>query len=168
MSFKLVLFTVMAGILVYEGLIEKEYIINFQLCRQFSILGEKKPNKKYMKKVSGIFQLLVALFFGVALVFFLMFDSVRNGFGIQELTAGTVVLWLLVGLVLFLISWATTMIYTNNLNSRIKKLELEKNEVKAVLYDMERGVKVGNIDKKIDTIEEDKDGSGIRPRENFQ
>jgi uncharacterized membrane protein len=121
-----------------------------------------------MKNVSGIFQLLVALFFGVALVFFLMFDSVRNGFGIQELTAGTVVLWLLVGLILFLISWATTMIYTKNLNRKINRVELEKNEVKAVLYDMERGNKVSNVEKKIDTIEDDKDGSGIRPRENFK
>ena len=121
-----------------------------------------------MKKVSGIFQLLVALFFGVALVYFLMFDSVRNGFGVQELVAGTVVVWLLVGLVLFLISWATTMAHTSNLNRRIKKLEQEKNEVKALVYDMERGRKVANVQTKIDTIEEDKDGSGIRPRENFK
>lgn len=121
-----------------------------------------------MKKVSGIFQLLVALFFGVALVFFLMFDSVKNGFGMQDLTAGFVVIWLLVGLILFLIAWATTMGYTNNLIKRIRKLEMEKNEVKALLYDLERGVKVGDINKKIDTIEEDKDGSGIRPRENIK
>lgn len=123
-----------------------------------------------MKKVSGIFQLLVALFFGVALVYFLMFDSVRNGFNVQELTAGTVVIWLLVGLILFLISWATVSMYHRNLNSRIKKLELEKNQLKAELYDIDRGVKVTPVpvQKKVDVIEEDKDGSGIRPRENFK
>lgn len=121
-----------------------------------------------MKKVSGIFQLLVALFFGVALVYFLMFDSVRNGFGIQELVAGTVVIWLLVGLILFLLSWSTTMVYTGNLNQRIKRLEQEKNEVKALLFDMERGEKVPNVRNKIDSIEDDKDGTGIRPRENFK
>jgi|SRR5690606_24282223 len=121
-----------------------------------------------MKKVNGIFQLLVALFFGVALVYFLMFDSVKNGFGIQELTAGNVVVWLLVGLVLFLVSWATTMAYTSNLNRRIRKLEQEKNEVKALVYDMERGLKVSNVQTKIDTIEEDKDGPGLRPRENIK
>jgi uncharacterized membrane protein (DUF485 family) len=123
-----------------------------------------------MKKVSGIFQLLVALFFGVALVYFLMFDSVRNGFNVQELTAGTVVIWLLVGLVLFLISWATVSMYHRNLNSRIKKLELEKNQLKAELYDMERGVKVtpAPVTKKVDVIDEEKDSSGIRPRENFK
>jgi uncharacterized membrane protein (DUF485 family) len=123
-----------------------------------------------MKKVSGIFQLLVALFFGVALVYFLMFDSVRNGFNVQELTAGTVVIWLLVGLVLFLISWATVSMYHRNLNSRIKKLELEKNQLKAELYDIERGIKTSPtpVPKKVDIIEEDRDGSGIRPRENFK
>lgn len=123
-----------------------------------------------MKKVSGIFQLLVALFFGVALVYFLMFDSVRNGFGVQELTAGTVVIWLLVGLILFLISWATVSMHGRSQNSKIKKLELEKNQLKADLYDMERGVKAAPtpVHKKVDIIEEDKDGSGIRPRENFK
>lgn len=123
-----------------------------------------------MKKVSAIFQLLVALFFGVALVYFLMFDSVRNGFNVQELTAGTVVIWLLVGLILFLISWAAVSMYHKNLNNRIKKLELEKNQLKAELYDIERGAKVTPppVHKKVDIIEEDKDGSGIRPRENFK
>jgi len=123
-----------------------------------------------MKKVSGIFQLLVALFFGVALVYFLMFDSVRNGFNIQELTAGTVVIWLLVGLILFLISWATVSMYQRNLSSTIKKLELEKNQLKAELYDFERSAKVGPtvVQKRADVIEEEKDGSGIRPRENFK
>lgn len=123
-----------------------------------------------MKKVSGIFQLLVALFFGVALVYFLMFDSVRNGFNVQELTAGTVVIWLLVGLILFLISWATVSLYHRNLNSRIKKLELEKNQLKAELYDLERSPTASPtpIQKRVDVIEEEKDSSGIRPRENFK
>ena len=115
---------------------------------------------------------MVALFFGVALVYFLMFDSVRNGFGVQELTAGTVVIWLLVGLVLFLISWASVSMHDRSQNSRIKKLELEKNQLKAELYDMERGVK--NVPtpapavKRVDISDEERDGSGIRPRENFK
>lgn len=123
-----------------------------------------------MKKVSDVFQLLVALFFGVALVYFLMFDSIRNGFNIRELTAGTVVIWILVGLILFLASWATVSMYQRNLHSRIKKLELEKNQLKAELYDIERSTKTGPnvIQKRTDVIEEEKDGSGIRPRENFK
>src|SRR5690554_5852045 len=130
---------------------------------------KRTQNGTDMKKVSGIFQLLVALFFGVALVYFLMFDSVRNGFGVQELTAGTVVIWLLVGLIIFLISWATVSMYHRNLNNRIKQLEVDKNQLKAELYDMERGLKTTPpVHKKPDIIEEDKDGSGIRPRENFK
>ncbi|HLT08025.1 MAG TPA: hypothetical protein VK014_10890 [Cyclobacteriaceae bacterium] len=123
-----------------------------------------------MKKVSGIFQLLVALFFGVALVYFLMFDSVRNGFNIQELTAGTVVIWLLVGLILFLIAWATASMYQRNLVSRIKKLELEKNQLKADIYDLERSTKPlpSTVPKRTDVIDEEKDGSSLRPRENFK
>lgn len=121
-----------------------------------------------MKKISGIFQLLLALFFGVALVFFLLFDSVKNGFGLQELNAGKIVIWLLVGLVLFLISWAATSVNTKNLNNRIKRLESEKNEIKARLYDLQQDTKANVPPIKPDPLDDDKDGSGIRPRENFQ
>lgn len=122
-----------------------------------------------MKKISGIFQLLLALFFGVALVFFLLFDSVKNGFGLQELNAGKVVIWLLVGLVLFLISWVTNSVNIKNLNNRIKRLESEKNEIKARLYDLQQDTKTTVPPPiKPDPLEDDKDGSGIRPRENFK
>lgn len=121
-----------------------------------------------MKKVSGIFQLLVALFFAVALVFFLMFDSVRNGFGIKELTAGTVVVWMLVGLILFLISWGTVSMQSSTLNKEIKKLESEKNQLKAELYDIDRVGKTPVVPKRVDITDDDKDGTGIRPRENFK
>lgn len=122
-----------------------------------------------MKKISGIFQLLLALFFGVALVFFLLFDSVKTGFGLQELNAGKIVIWLLVGLVLFLISWATTTVNIRNLNNRIKRLESEKNEIKARLYDLQQDTKTA-VPPPInpDPLDDDKDGSGIRPRENFK
>src|SRR5690606_37833783 len=123
-----------------------------------------------MKKVSGIFQLLVALFFGVALVYFLMFDSVRNGFNIQELTAGTVVIWLLVGLILFLIAWATASMYQRNLVSRIKNPELDKHQLKADIYDLESSTKPlpSTVPKRTDVIDEEKDASSLRPRENFK
>ena len=45
---------------------------------------------------------------------------------------------------------------------------MEKNQLKAELYDMERGVRTTPVQKKVDIIEDDKDGSGIRPRENFK
>ena len=80
-----------------------------------------------------------------------------------------ILFWMLVGLILFLISWATLSVYHRNLNSRIKQLETDKNKLKAELYDMERGLKTTPpVQKRVDVIEEDKDGSGIRPRENFK
>ncbi|MDN3668687.1 hypothetical protein QWY93_05030 [Echinicola jeungdonensis] len=121
-----------------------------------------------MKKVTSIFQLLLALFFGVALVFFLAFDSVRNGFGIQELTAGNVVVWLLVGLVLFLISWFFQSMYTSSLNRKIKRLELERNEIKAKLYDLEKKTGINQDNENKSSQEEDRESSVIKPRQNFK
>ncbi len=125
-----------------------------------------------MKKLTSIFQLLVALFFGVALVFFLAFDSVRNGFGIQELTAGDVVVWLLVGLILFLAAWMFQSMYTNGLNRKIRKLEQEKTEIKAKLYDMEQtGRPVSPGVKSVPTTpspDEERDSSRIKPRQNIK
>lgn len=127
-----------------------------------------------MKQINTIFQLLVALFFAVALVFFLAFDSVKNAFNIQELTAGKVVIWLLVGLVLFLISWALDNVYINGLKKDIKRLELDKNDLKAKLYDIEQGSKISRpterpsdikIEKRSDVDEE---SSRIKPRQNFK
>lgn len=125
-----------------------------------------------MKKLSSIFQLLVALFFAVALVFFLAFDSVRNGFGIQELTAGNVVVWLLVGLILFLAAWMFQSMYTNGLNRKIRKLEQEKTEIKAKLYDMEQTGRSVSPDVKHASStpgpDEERDSSRIRPRQNIK
>ena len=95
-----------------------------------------------MKQINTIFQLLVAVYFAIALIFFLAFDTVKDTFGIRELTAGTVVIWLLVGLVLYLISWALDNVYINGLNKDIRRLELDKNELKAKLYDIEQGSKL--------------------------
>ncbi|MBS9523714.1 hypothetical protein KI659_06740 [Litoribacter alkaliphilus] len=121
-----------------------------------------------MKQINTIFQLLVALYFAVALIFFLAFDSIRNAFNIQELTAGKVVIWLLVGAGLFIVSWLLDNVYVNGLHKDIRKLELEKNELKARMYDMEQDVKISRVEKKIETIDEDKEPSKIRPRQNFK
>ncbi|GGZ34043.1 hypothetical protein GCM10007049_29210 [Echinicola pacifica] len=124
-----------------------------------------------MKKVTNVFQLLVALFFGVALVFFLVFDSVKNGFGIQELTAGKVVIWLLIGLVVYLVAWMLQSMFTSSLNKRIKRLEGENDKLKARLYDFEQQTKVGGI-KPSGAIQspddDDPESSGIRPRQNIK
>ena len=126
-----------------------------------------------MKQINTIFQLLVALFFAVALVFFLAFDSVKNAFNIQELTAGKVVIWLLVGLVLFLISWALDNVYINGLKKDIRRLELDKNDLKAKLYDIEQGSKISRpterpSDIKSERRDVDEESSRIKPRQNFK
>ncbi|NHE55533.1 hypothetical protein [Cyclobacterium plantarum] len=117
-----------------------------------------------MKKVNSIFQLLTALFFALGLVYFLTYERMWSG----SPEAGEVVSWLLAGLVMYLITWGTGWGHTSSLDSRIRKLELEKKELKAMVFDLERGVKMGQLDKKIEEQPDDKDSSSIKPRENFK
>ncbi len=122
-----------------------------------------------MNKVNSIFQLLVALYFGVALVYFMTFDRMWS----HDITAEIVVIWLLVGLMLFIISWGVVMMYARSLKGRIKKLELDKKELKAMVFDMERGMKIGQMEKQIEadpntTDTDDKEGSSIKPRKNIK
>lgn len=123
-----------------------------------------------MKKFNSIMQLLVALFFAVSLVFFMTFEGVKNLFGVAELHSGTVVSFLLVGLLLFLGAWGTAAIVKRNYESDLAKKELEKKELKAKLYDLEQGVKLKNMDQRIDSRDKDeeKESSVIRPRQNFK
>lgn len=136
-----------------------------------------------MKQINTIFQLLVAVFFAIALIFFLAFDTMKDAFGIRELTPGTVVTWLLVGLVLYLISWALDNVYINGLKKDIRRLELDKNDLKAKLYDIEQGSKISrssdrsvdkpsdkrsDIDRRPDTEVEERESSKIKPRQNFK
>ncbi len=117
-----------------------------------------------LKKINSIFQLLTALFFGVGLVYFLTYERMWD----EELQPSDVVSWFLIGLVVYLMCWGLNIWYTSQLNSRMKKLELEKKELKAMVFDLERGVKMSHVDKKIDESPDDKDSSSIKPRENFK
>jgi uncharacterized membrane protein (DUF485 family) len=117
-----------------------------------------------MKKLNNIFQLLTALFFGVGLVYFLTYERLWSG----NPESGHVVSWILVGLVVFLISWGVSFWYVGSLNRKVKNLELEKNELKAMVFDMEKGVKIDQLDKKTETQPDDKEASVIKPRENFK
>ncbi|ERM84781.1 hypothetical protein P872_24030 [Rhodonellum psychrophilum GCM71 = DSM 17998] len=121
-----------------------------------------------MKKFNSILQLLVALFFAISLVFFLSFDTLKGLFGLEDLTPGTVVTLLLIGLVLFLITWGTTSLVNKNYESQISKIELEKKELKAKLYDLEQAHKPLVPERKPFQPEEEKESSVIRPRQNFK
>jgi Tfp pilus assembly protein PilO len=121
-----------------------------------------------MKQFNKITHLLVLLYFAVSLVIFLSFNSVKGIFGIEELNTSLVVNFLLIGLVLFLISMATEKMEINGLLSQIEKKEIEKNELKAKLYDQEQGIKLKNIEQKMAQKEEERDSSVIRPRQNIK
>jgi uncharacterized membrane protein (DUF485 family) len=117
-----------------------------------------------MKKVNSIFQLLTALFFGIGLVYFLLYEKLWES---TPLT-GEVVFWLLAGLVIYLITWGTDWGYSSSLNSRIKKIESEKKELKALVFDLERGMKQDQSEKKPAESRDDKESSAIKPRENLK
>ncbi len=121
-----------------------------------------------MKKFNSIMQLLVALFFALSLVFFLAFDSLKGMFGMQEITPGTVVSTLLIGLILFLVAWGTNSMVYKNYELKISKIEHEKNELKAKLYDSDQNHKIQTLDKKIEPGDEEKENTIFRPRQNFK
>lgn len=121
-----------------------------------------------MKQINKITNLLVLLFFGVSLVFFLSFNGVKGLFGIEELRTSTVVYFMLTGLILFLISFGTNKMVKNGLEEEISKKEAEKKELKATLYDLEKGIKLNNLEKRIDQKEDNKDSPNLRPRQNFK
>jgi hypothetical protein len=121
-----------------------------------------------MKQVNNITHLLVLLFFAISLVFFLSFNSVKGFVGIEELSHSLVINFLLLGMFLFLISWATSNFYSNTLSRGLIKKEIEKNELKAKLYDMEQGIKLKNIESQLKQKEDEKESSVIRPRQNFK
>ncbi|WP_194776650.1 hypothetical protein [Pararhodonellum marinum] len=127
-----------------------------------------------MKKANSIFHLLLALFFGISLVFFLAFDNVKGIFGTEELTTKTVVSFLIVGLIIFLASLGFEYFQKSKLETKIQKIEAENIQLKAKLYDLDPKNQPQVIDKRssesqtLPPSEEDKDGSGIRPRQNIK
>ncbi|EON75581.1 hypothetical protein ADIS_3984 [Lunatimonas lonarensis] len=118
-----------------------------------------------MEKVNSILQLISALFFGVALVFFLTYDRMWD----QPLESSLVVSWMLVGLLVHLLVWGSTSLVKRNLMKEVASVETEKKELKALLFDLERANKSGRLDRKMDSGEiTDRDSSSIKPRENFK
>ncbi|MCR9017316.1 hypothetical protein [Aquiflexum gelatinilyticum] len=121
-----------------------------------------------MKQIDKISHLVTTLYFAIALVIFLLFDNIKGILKIEELTPTLVVNFLLIGLLLFLISWGISTMAKNNLEAELSKKETEKNELKAKLYDFEQGIKLKNIEKKLDSIEEEREASVLRKRQNFK
>ncbi len=121
-----------------------------------------------MRQTNKIMKLLVALFFAVSLVVFLSYDSIKGMFGASELRPGLVVTFLVIGTVLFFISWGTDTMVKKNLDEALEKKEKEKNDLKARLYDLEQDAKLSNLDSQIKQSDVDKEQKSIRPRQNFK
>ncbi|GHB35779.1 hypothetical protein [Mongoliitalea lutea] len=121
-----------------------------------------------MKQLNKIMHLLTALLLAVSLVFFLSFNSVKGILGIDELSSGLVVNFLLFISILFLTAWGTSHLNQKSIESELSKKESEKNELKAKLYDLEQGVKLKNIERKLEEKEGERESKAIRPRQNFK
>lgn len=111
---------------------------------------------------------MTALLLAISLVFFLSFNSTKGLLGIEELSSGLVVNFLLLISILFLAAWGTATMVYKNIESELSKKESEKNELKAKLYDMEQGIKLKNIERKLEEKEGEKESKAIRPRQNFK
>ncbi len=70
-------------------------------------------------------QIVLLVYFGAFLIFFLGFSSLGGMFGIEEITADAMVTVFLIGVVLFLINWATGSMTVKGMNEQMNKEKLK-------------------------------------------
>lgn len=119
-----------------------------------------------MKKLHQILQIVLLIYFGAFLIFFIAFDTLGGMFGMEEITSDSMVTVILIGLLLFLAAWGSSYAAYSSLASTIKKMEIEANSLKAKIYDFEHPRIPTNPTTK-STLPSDKDPSNIAPRQNF-
>jgi len=120
-----------------------------------------------MKNIAKYLQLAVLLYFVLFLIFFLSFNAIGKTFGMDPLTAESLVKVFLTGFILFLSAWGATLINNSNQNDTIKKMKDEMNGLKAKIYDFEHP-KVDQPKKSPLTQKTpDETGGILRPRQNF-
>ncbi len=90
-----------------------------------------------MKKLHQILQIVLLVYFGAFLIFFLGFSSLGGMFGMEEITADAMITVFLIGAVIFLITWGTSSMTMKGMNEQMSKREIEMNTLKAKLYDFE-------------------------------
>ncbi len=90
-----------------------------------------------MKKLHQILQIVLLVYFGAFLIFFLGFSSLGGMFGMEEITADAMVTVFLIGAILFLITWGSSSMTMKGMNDQMSKREIEMNSLKAKLYDFE-------------------------------
>lgn len=119
-----------------------------------------------MKNIAKYLQLAVLVYFALFLIFFISFDTLGKTFGMDPLTADSLVKVFLTGFILFLAAWGSSMIYSKNQSDKIKKMQNEINNLKAKLYDFEHPNLV-EPKKPITQKPQEETGGNLRPRQNF-
>lgn len=120
-----------------------------------------------MKNIAKYLQLAVLAYFVLFLIFFLSFNSIGKTFGMDPLTADSMVKVFLTGFILFLATWGATMMNTSTQNTLIKKMQEEMNGLKAKIYDFEHPKVVQPKKPPLPQKTPDETGGILRPRQNF-
>ncbi len=119
-----------------------------------------------MKKFHQILQIVLLAYFGAFLIFFIAFDTLGGVFGMDEINSDSVVKIMLIGLIIFLLTWAIGYSVGSSMNASMKKMENEINGLKAKIYDFEHPA----VDpKSTEPIKKgkDPDPSNLPPRQNI-
>jgi len=119
-----------------------------------------------MKKIAFYLQIALLIFFLVFLMFFIFFETLGSTFGMDPITAESMVKVFLTGSLIFLAAWGAIGIHQSGLNDKLKKMESEMNALKAKLYDLEHP-KTAPSQKPIPQKNQEDPSGGIKPRQNF-
>ncbi|MGM0945850.1 MAG: hypothetical protein ACQEW9_11740 [Bacteroidota bacterium] len=119
-----------------------------------------------MKKTHQVLQIILLAYFGLFLIFFIAFDTLGGLFGMQEVSSDDMVKIILLGFILFLISWLIGRTVRASLEKKIKNMETEMNGLKAKIYDMEHPKSAEKAKTKPSPSEET-ESSNLPPRQNF-
>ncbi|UZD24656.1 hypothetical protein PBT90_14840 [Algoriphagus halophytocola] len=120
-----------------------------------------------MKKLHQILQIVLLVYFGAFLIFFIAFDTLGGIFGMEEITSDTMVTITLIGLILFLAAWGSSYAAYNSLSGTIKKMEHDMNGLKAKIYDFEHPRTPDSPRPANPAKPSDSDQSNLPPRQNI-
>lgn len=121
-----------------------------------------------MKSIAKYLQIALFAYFLGFLMFFIFFETLGSVFGMDPITATSMVKVFLTGIILFLASWGTSAIHISSQTDKIKKMEQEMNGVKAKLYDLEHPKSsAASISKPIPQKNQEDTSGSLRPRQNF-
>ena len=119
-----------------------------------------------MKKFHQFLQIALLAFFAAFLIFFIAFDTLGSVFGMEEITSDSMVKIMLLGLIIFLLTWGIGYSVGSSMTASMKKMENEVNALKAKIYDFEHPAIAPNS---IDPVRKAKDPDPLNlpPRQNI-